>query len=588
MTGGGIVGPVDWGSHDGNYVEKVISVLLLQEREGWRRGTSAGDSGVDVAYPEEGGYAVDQIKSFAGRLTAGRKRQIEKSLEQVIKDPALPGPIVGWRLVVPMDPSREAERWFRDLTKDAPFPCEWKGATFVDGLAAHHAHVIDYYFRDGKARLEQKIRDLRKAAEALEHPAVPLRAAEAHASLVALYEAVNREDPHFRYEFEITGRLPTLEDAERAGCLFAHAVGSGTGPWVVTRVFVRYPQATEDRPVPIEFMVRLGPDDGELRDDLRNAFAYGGGVSLPSGAVESLTVDAPGGLGVQSAPAASLNILSRTDEDFRPFRMRLHVTDPTGGIRAQCIVEAVDRLKGSHGATVRFRELENAFAFTVTMGVDDEGRPIGRFSDFCIDLSTQPATRVVPAVGMLVELHRPNVLRLYPELGPIRADSGAWWTVESDDPPVPPQLKVLVDALAALQTRTVEQLGVPEETDPSSFRAIVDAGRLTRGESIQGRWSKWTLSVPVVELEQLLPSLRGPGVAIEGRFEVTVGSTTVDIGRIHRKLFQIQAIDEAALSREAQRAGEDGAIEVQLKAGEDDRFELIPGPIPGLPAHTDC
>lgn len=584
MTGGVVVGPVDWGSHDGNYVEKVLSVLLLQEREGWRRGTSAGDRGVDVAYPEEGGYVVDQIKSFTGRLTSRRKQQIKESLEQVIEDPALPGPVVRWRLVLPMNPSREAEKWFRELTEDSPFPCEWKGSTFVDGLAARHAHVIDYYFRDGRARLEQKIRDLQKAAEALEHPDAPLRAAEAGASLAALYEAVNREDPHFRYEFEITARLPTLEDAEHAGCLMAQAVGAERGPWVVTRVFARYAQATDDRPVPINLTVRLGPDDEELRQDLHNAFAYGGEVSLPPGTVEELTVDAPGGVGVRSAVGASFSLLSRTDGAFRPFRMRLHVTDPTGGIRAQCLVEAIDRRPGSHGSTLRFRELEDAFAFTVTIGVDDEGAQMGRFKDFSIDLSTQPASRLGTAVGVLVELHRPNLLRLYPEVGPMRADTGAWWTIESDDPPVAPQLKPLVGAITAIQDHTTMTLSVPEELTPEGFRSIVEAGRLAKGETVTGRWAQWVIGVPSIGLEATLASLQTPQTMVmESTLEITVGEVVVDLGPVHRRLFEVQPVDEGAVQTEALGVGGDDEIALVLHAGENDRYELVLGPFPGAP-----
>ncbi len=64
-----LLGPIDWGAHDGGLVERAISVMLLQARTGWRRQASQGDAGVDVAYPTEGGFAVDQIKSFTSRLT---------------------------------------------------------------------------------------------------------------------------------------------------------------------------------------------------------------------------------------------------------------------------------------------------------------------------------------------------------------------------------------------------------------------------------------------------------------------------------------------------------------------------------------
>jgi hypothetical protein len=84
----GVVGKVDWGGHDGDRVEEVLSVMLLQERpNAWRRRPSQGDAGVDVAQAVRGegtvadmrtaepggivgaieGFDVAQIKSFTGK-----------------------------------------------------------------------------------------------------------------------------------------------------------------------------------------------------------------------------------------------------------------------------------------------------------------------------------------------------------------------------------------------------------------------------------------------------------------------------------------------------------------------------------------
>jgi hypothetical protein len=59
-------------------------------------------------------------------------------------------------------PTSENERWFRQLTAQAPFPCDWKGQLFWDSEATKHPHVVDYYLGDGKARLKGKVQDLQR------------------------------------------------------------------------------------------------------------------------------------------------------------------------------------------------------------------------------------------------------------------------------------------------------------------------------------------------------------------------------------------------------------------------------------------
>jgi hypothetical protein len=122
------VGPVHWGSYPGDLLERVMSVLLFQERPtAWRRRPSQGDGGLDLGEPTSDGYHVYQIKGFTGSMTSSRRRQVRQSLQQILDDPRVDRPVTGWSLVVPLDPTSEDEWWFRQLTAQAPFPCAWKG-----------------------------------------------------------------------------------------------------------------------------------------------------------------------------------------------------------------------------------------------------------------------------------------------------------------------------------------------------------------------------------------------------------------------------------------------------------------------------
>jgi hypothetical protein len=88
------VGPVHWGSYPGDLLERVMSVLLFQERPtAWRRRPSQGDGGLDVGEPNHDGYHVYQIKGFTGSMTPSRRRQIDQSLQRILDDPRLDRPV---------------------------------------------------------------------------------------------------------------------------------------------------------------------------------------------------------------------------------------------------------------------------------------------------------------------------------------------------------------------------------------------------------------------------------------------------------------------------------------------------------------
>jgi hypothetical protein len=295
------VGPIDWGAHDGDLVERALAVMLLQQRpHAWRRIASRGDAGVDVADPQTNGYEVFQIKSFTGGLTTARENQIKKSFERVLAGGELDRPVAAWRLLLPMGPTKEMEAWFRTLTKGAPFECEWLGASRVDHLAANNPHVVDYYFRDGKARVEQRYRDLLQARALIESADAGPRPGEVKESLRELLEALNRDDPHYRYAYEASHDAPpTSAEGARPGLVLSATECDGERGCITIRVFARHRHAVEDRPIRIRFGV-----DAEGAGSLQTALDFGSTVALDDGLVRDLVVDAPGGLDAASGSAA--------------------------------------------------------------------------------------------------------------------------------------------------------------------------------------------------------------------------------------------------------------------------------------------
>lgn len=301
--------------------------MLLQERQrAWWRIASRGDAGVDVADPLPGGYEVFQIKSFTGSLTSRRKMDIKRSYERVKAGGTLNRPIVAWRLLVPMGPTTESERWFEELTAGAPFDCEWLGLGRVELLASNNQHVIDYYIRDGRERIEQRFRDLLLMRHIMDSAATGPRPVEITDGLRQLLEALNREDPHYRYAFEAShDRPPTETERARPGLVMSTTQCEGTRGCVTIRVFAKHRHAVEERPITISFGVE---SEGPASHLVRQAIDFGAETELEDGTVRNLIVNAPGGLSTTS-DEAGMRIIGARDETFLPFRLRLSVEGPT-------------------------------------------------------------------------------------------------------------------------------------------------------------------------------------------------------------------------------------------------------------------
>jgi hypothetical protein len=355
-----------------------MSVLLFQERpSAWRRRPSQGDGGLDVGEPKADGYHVYQIKGFTGSMASSRRRQVGDSLQRILDAPRLDRSVTGWSLVVPLDPTSEDEGWFRQLTAEAPFPCDWKGQLFWDSEATKHPHVLDYYLGDGKARLEGRVRDLRHL---LAQPGAPLRAADVGGKLEELRAAINRDDPYYRYEFSPSATAPTV--LQEPGLVMTRAVQLADGGWVSIDVFARYPQATEDAPIGGSMNIVIPADTNQaessnLQTDLQAFLDFGRGLELPEGTIQDLVMRAPAGLAGE-APSGSAVLGLSYLTDFRPQDNRFQVVDPTGTVIAETTVHITAATGGPHGG-VELTGIDAGGAFDVRIQLlptqDEERRP---------------------------------------------------------------------------------------------------------------------------------------------------------------------------------------------------------------------
>ena len=104
--------------------EDIVSVLVSRlHPDAQRIDGKGGDGGRDLQIVRgQDNRLTDafELKSFTGRMTSGRRRQVEQSLKRAaILDPAR------WSLIVPIDPTPAEDRWFRQLGSIYGFPTAW-------------------------------------------------------------------------------------------------------------------------------------------------------------------------------------------------------------------------------------------------------------------------------------------------------------------------------------------------------------------------------------------------------------------------------------------------------------------------------
>jgi hypothetical protein len=577
------VGPVHWGSYPGDVLERVMSVLLFQERPtAWRRRPSQGDGGLDVGEPNPDGYHVYQIKGFARSMDRSRRRQVRESLQRVLDDPRLDRPITGWSLVVPLDPTSEDEEWFRQLTAQAPFPCDWKGQLFWDSEAAKHAHVIDYYLRDGKARLERSVRDLQHL---LAQPGTPLRAADIGGNLEDLRAAINRDDPHYRYEFSTSATAPTVR--REPGLVMTRAVQLGDGGWLSIDVFARYLQATEDAPIGGSMQISIPADTNQagssnLPADLQGFLDFGRGLELPEGTIQNVVVRAPAGLaGEALTGSAVLGPAYLTD--FHPQDNRFQVVDPTGTVIAETTVHLTAATAGPRGG-VELGGVDAGGAFDVRIQLlptqDEERRP-ARLTVSGRGFVGVPVRHLLPGLRVMEALRAPHELLWRPEFGPV---------IFSRMPlPLEPVIHLqtgdlrLVEAISLIQEHTSIPIVMPEELTSEDVRDIVTTARLLRDGVLKSTWTTGTLVLRPEAPDDALEAIGPDGALVIGGDEwvVTVGQVTVPLGPCYRVFFHPQVAEVQELKDGSRRVVFEPAGGAPGRA--DERLGLVPGS-PELPA----
>ena len=554
---------IEWTRLAADDVEQTVAILLARENpEAQRIRPSLGDGGIDVLVPatKPSTFDVYQVKCFSQNLTTSQKSQIRRSFERLVRwSDEHDIQVASWYLTLPLEPTHENRAELTEWTEDAPFSCEWRGLAFLEGLASSFPEVIDYYLHDGKDRLQAAVATLSdllrqqmtingSSTGGAANTGGPLSPAHARSGLAALYEELNRYDPHYRYEFAVSERrqLPPPEPE----LVFAYQNIDGS-PCVTYKVFSRFRESELERPIPINFGVSLDPDSPEAAE-WEDLLMYGTGADAPIGSTR-VSMDLPGGLGGEFEGAG---IRVGPNQAGVPYELRLEVLNPDGRVHAMCRLNMGPPTRGLSGPGVGAsgRESEGVFSIALRARPDDL---TGGLSVQGLDLTGLLPDRVLPGLKVLAAWRAPNAIRFALPHGP--APESSFPLDESGSTGRAEAIRDLAASLSSIQGHTRTQLRMPAGgVSLQQLRHFEFVARLLAGEEVQRKWT--------VHPSRLSPEVLTTGPARFTLYEplrVEVGDDVIDLGfsEIEFTVDRVEVEPDAA-------ADSDGLLAVTLTPSE--------------------
>lgn len=457
----------------------MIAVGLCRRHTQARRiQASQGDGGLDILVPGESPLVVEnyQVKKFADGLDASRKRQIKKSLKSAIATHSgteFNYTISKWHLAVPMDLTREQERWLYGLADDlaAPFPVEIFGLTSIEELLLEAPSIREYYLGDGMQRVAEILAQMRSLADVsgLSSASTAVQPADAIRSLATLHQRINEEDPHFDYDYEVTKEPPAY--APRPGLIAsiaARAAGKDE-PYVIWHISTKYDTALDDRPIPGSYTVYPERMTPEQRSAWNQWHDYGTPVTLDGNVVDNFDFDIPGGLGAPMPVGEKLLKLGPAAGEFdhEQATRSLWVIEDGDGVKIADRMISF-RLAGRGMGGGEHRKGVDADGYLnvdlYTKATSETGGSLKSTLHVLADLwPGEPVLRVLPAIRFSAAWTKGHFFRPHDEFGLNSADEPI--PLEGE-PVIPPEVLAAVEDLARISTATKKIITLPKNIGP--------------------------------------------------------------------------------------------------------------------------
>lgn len=526
---------IRWVELDPQRYEDMVAVLLSRLYPSSERiDGKGGDGGRDVqVHVQDGHIEAFELKSFTGRMTSSRRRQVVRSLKRAAS--LRPR---HWTLVVPIDPTPAEKSWFDGLAGNHSFPCTWLGKTWLDDRMAAHPDIRRYFCERASDKVLELLREINREEGQVTD------VADAVGRLERLHGRLNEIDPYYRYEVS-TGS--GKEGGAQPGAILSVNYGS-------TRVdiFEKYAGAAKDRPITASVEVTVGSDQEALLEGVQSAFDYGLPVTIPPDAVSKFVLDAPAGLGGSFA-GSELRIESATVAFDEPLTISLKIIDGDDLV-ASWPVRVTQKTEGLKGAS--FDGTDETGWLEIKLKVN----PLDQEFDLILNLTPKPTmpAALVPLLRWVGACRPPHRMTIaWPDGLEMSSDLE---TTLGDE-----RFAAFVEALAYLQERSGAYFNLPLELPTRTLEVVVESANLVREGHSDFEWGTINLQLKHW-VDELDPLLEGQGlvVTVESEQWIDFEGGRLPIGRIRTQIESARAADPDGLRR-------------ALAAGLVPDVQLIPG-----------
>ncbi|MCY3748437.1 MAG: hypothetical protein OXG64_03995 [Chloroflexi bacterium] len=524
---------ISWDGLEPQRYEDMVSVLLSRlYPDAQRIDGKGGDGGRDLQIVDDQNSPITcafELKSFTGRFTTGRRKQVERSLKRAASlAPA------SWTLVVPIDPTPAEDRWFRQLGKSHSFPIGWYGKTWLDEKMSTFPDIRRYFLEKASDEVVRLLKELR------EEQARSNDVSEVVERFRTLRERMNEIDPHYRYELS-TGTIAS--DVWHKGVVYSVCFHD-----MRVDVYPKYSGATKDRPVTVKFNVIVDTDD----DVALNAFNYGLETTIPSHLVDGVSIDAPSGLACDLAEAEL--VLVPINSLDKPITLALDIMDGDK-VLVSWPVRLTERTTGLRGFTLAGTDSTGWLQTCITM---DERTKVFDAKFRLTPRSTMPGA-LLPLFQWIDALKPPYHLRFRWQ-GQLEPRIEIPKTLLADH-----SIGKVVEALAYLQERLGSYWEMSPSLTPEEMLQILEAANMLKEECTEFAWESLSL-----RLDPLKPAIKelmdGHSHAFLSTQDVRIEleGLTVAIVRVQNYL-------------ESARLANPDAVERALKSGSVPQLILVPG-----------
>ena len=533
---------IRWDDFEPRGYEDMVSVLLSRlHPDAQRIDGTGGDGGRDVqiVHGQDGLIAqAFELKSFIGRMTPARRKQVAGSLNRV----AGLGP-ARWTLVVPIDPTPAEDKWFRKLGAGYCFPTAWYGKTWLDEKMSEFPDIRRYFVEGANDEVVRLLLELQ------EEQAMITDVHDAIGRLRTLRERLNEIDPHYRYEMST---VTVGANSWPSGVVFSVRFGD-----VRIDVYPKYSGAVKDRPISMSVMVVLEPEDLVIQDSL----GYGLAVTIPNRMISSVTIDAPSGLG-GNFTEGELNLFPTNTRLHEPVTLAMDIMDGDKFI-ASCPVHLTERTGGPKGSIFTGNDSTGCLEIHLRVNAVDEEVEV----EFQLNFKPALPATLVPLFRWLdgwhplrcLTIHWPDVFEISGEISkPFLEDR---------------ELSRVVEALAYLQDKSGKYWEMPPSLSDEEGRDILTAASLMKGESIDLKWKSFN-----VNMDQWGPELQelenggAQQLIFEHETSLKLEGVEIPIGRIRTHIPSARLADPESV----QRALASGSVPpLRLVPGDSDKAQRV-------------